>query len=121
MGVVEVNSEHGQVFGGPEQHLGIALLLERLRLSWVVRSLSEGDLEQTLGGGELSCDEVLGNCVHADWICVESYDDGVCGDIGCTVPVTGAVSRRPGPVPLSADDLELAELRLRWTGMDLRL
>ena len=26
----------------------------------------------------------------------------------------GALSRRPGPVPLSADDRELAELRLRY-------
>ena len=37
MGVVEVIGEHGQVFGRPEQHLGIAILLERLRLSRVDR------------------------------------------------------------------------------------
>ena len=99
MAVVEVIGEDGQVFGGPEQHLGRVV-------------------ERTLDGGELSCDELLGSCVPADRICVESYDDGVCGSLGCTVPVytatpTGAVSRRAGPVPLSADDLELAELRLR--------
>ena len=69
-------------------------------------------------GGELSCDELLGNCVRADWICVELHDDGVCGDIGCTVPVYTVHAHRrslppPGPVPLSADDLELVELRLR--------
>ena len=47
---------------------------------------------------------------------MESYDDSACGGIGCTVPQSacGVLSRHLGPVPLSADDREPAELRLRY-------
>ena len=86
----------GQVFGGPEQHLDNALF---------VYVLSQVDARWR--GAVLR--RALGSCVPTDWICMGSYDDRVCGGIHGT----RRVSRRPGPVPLSADDLELAELRLR--------
>ena len=72
--------------------------------------MGEVDLERSLDGG-WSCLEL--------WTCVESYDDG---GVGCTVPsprvhihrLIGALYRRPGSVPSSADGRELAELRLRY-------
>ena len=49
------------------------------------------------------------SCQGAVWSCVEPYDDGACGGVGCTIPQSACtLSRRPGPVPLSADDRELA-------------
>ena len=63
------------------------------------------------------------SCQGAVWTCVESYDDGACGGVRCVQSpsplvhihsLIGALSRHPGPVPLSADDRELAELRLKY-------
>ena len=55
MGAVEVVGEHGQVFGGPEQQLGIALLLERLHLSQVTRRVRETWNRRSIAG---SCPEM---------------------------------------------------------------
>ena len=59
--------------------------------------LGEVDLERTLDGGRwglelrcdcyCDCDELLGNSVPADWTCVGSCDDGVCGGVRCTILV----------------------------------
>ena len=58
-------------------------------------------------------------CRGAVWTCVESYDVVVYGVQSPSPRVhihrlLGVLARRPGPVPLSADDRELAELRLRY-------
>ena len=47
------------------------------------------------------------SCQGAMWTCAEPYDDGACGGVGYT---DSQLLPPPGPVPLSADDRELAEL-----------
>ena len=77
----------------------------------------ERDLERSLDGGwVVPGARRSASYQGAMWTCVELYDDGICGGIGCTVPQSacGALSRRPGPVPLSADDRKSAELWLRY-------
>lgn len=78
--------------------------------------LGKVDLERTLDGGRsclaLSQDELFAGCVLA-----ESTFIGAWGDVGYKTPVytpSGALSRRPWPVIISADIRELAELCLRY-------
>ena len=123
MGVAKVISENGWMFGGPEQHLGV-VGASALKLGG---PMGEVDSEQSLDGERSSLERELSrSCVPADWTCVESYDDGACGGVGavpqspCTL--IGALSHQPGHVPSSADNRELAELRIRYdNGESLRL
>ena len=77
MGISGVIGENGQIFGGPERYLGIggASTLK-----------SGGPMERSLDGGRSwPGARRSASCQGAVWTCVESYYDGACGGVGCTV------------------------------------
>ena len=114
MGVSGVIDENGRIVGGPERHLGIvgASTLK-----------SGGPVERSLDGG-WSCLELVAvraikelcGVVWSQTTMVHVVVQGVQSTsprVHVHRPI-GALSRRPGPVRLSADSRELAELRLRY-------
>ena len=78
MGISGVIGENGQIFGGSERHLGIvgASTLK-----------PGGPMERSLDGGWSCLDLVTVRAIkELLWSCAESYYDGACGGVGCTVP-----------------------------------
>jgi len=59
--------------------------------------------------GAILCDELLGNGVPTNWICVWSCDV-VCRLYKPCVDAPGALTRHAWPVPFSTDDRELANI-----------
>jgi hypothetical protein len=113
VGVTEVIIENGDV-GRSGAALGYFVIVGVSKPE-MDGPLGEVNLEQTLNRGRRCPATVkpVGSGVPADWACVESCDDGSCGDVRCTIPVqrpTGALSHRAWPVPFSADDRELGRI-----------
>ena len=111
--------ENGRIVGGSERHVdivGACMLISG-------GPMGEVDLERSLDGG-WSCRELVAvraveelcGLVWGHTTMVHTVVQGV----QTSSPrvhlhrLIGALSRRPGPVPLSADDRELAEPRLRY-------
>ena len=78
--------ENGRIFGGSERHLGIV----GAPTPKSGGPMGEVDLERSLDGGwsclELVAVRAIKELCGVVWSCVESYDDGECGGVGCTVP-----------------------------------
>ena len=117
MGVSGVIGENGRIFGGSERHLGI-VGAPTLKLGG---PMDEVELERSLDGGWVVVPGARrsASCQGAVWTYVESHDDDACGAQSPSPRVhihklIGALSSRPGRVPLSADDHELAKRWLRY-------
>ena len=84
MGVSGVIGENGRIFGGSERYLGI-VGEPTLKLGG---PMGEVELERSLDGGWVVVPRARrsASCQGVVWSCVESYGDGACGGVRCTVP-----------------------------------
>ena len=86
MGVSGVIGETGQIIGGSERHLGIV----GSSTPTLGGPMGEVDLERSLDGGwsclGLVAVRAIKKLCGLVWTCVDLYDDGACGGVGCTVP-----------------------------------